>query len=75
MLCTFYVQRSEGKIKVAFGRVFSSDENVTVHDVIEGCKHVIISFSADENELIGDLIQAPLIWPIELVQLVDLVIN
>jgi hypothetical protein len=89
MSCTLYVQRPESRIKVAFRRVLPSSENVIVHDVpflndqvkitiddiVEGCKHVIVSFPTDDKEWIGDLIQTPLIWPIELVQLVEPVIK
>jgi hypothetical protein len=89
MSCTLYVERLKGRIKVDVGRILLYGENFTVHgipllhdkvkitvdDVVEGCKHIIIPFSAGDKEWIGDMIQTPFIWPIELVQLVEPVIN
>jgi hypothetical protein len=65
MSCTLYVQRSEGRIKVVFGRVLLFGENATAHgipllhdkvkitieDIVEDCKHVIISFPIDNKKM------------------------
>jgi hypothetical protein len=85
MSCTLYVQRSEGRIKIVFGRVLLFGENATAHGIpllhdkvkiiVEDCKHVIISFPTDNKKWIGGLIQTPFIWPIGLVYLVEPVIN
>jgi hypothetical protein len=64
MSCTLYIQRPEDRIKVAFGRVLPFDENVTVNgipllhvqvkitvdDVVDGYKHVIVPFSINDKE-------------------------